>query len=184
MKPTMTSYSDLKRAAATFFSELGEWSYDEWKRMNSEFFGNANEPGAILWGLTPYGCGLAYYSFMHNSITMHTSLVYPSTDAPWSIENLGKKYASDVLLHEMMHQYIHQMSLPVTSDSHNDPSWCAEVNRIGALLGFKNMLRAEVVKQRRVEGKRKWLPKPGCMARKDFAEFPHSQRPDGFYSYR
>jgi hypothetical protein len=177
MKPTMTSYSDLKRAAAIFFSDLGEWSYDEWARLNSKFFGNTNEPGPILWGLTPRGKSLGSYSPTKNRIILHTSLVHKSTDAPWGIKNLGKKYASDVLLHEMMHQYIHQVSLPVTKDIHNNKSWCNEVNRIGALLGFKNMLRAEVVKQRRVGGTRAYFPKPGCMPRKEFAAFPHSQRP-------
>ena len=178
MKPTMTSYSDLRRAAATFFSELGEWSYDEWAGLNSKFFGNANEGGPILWGLTPHGGSVGYYSPMHNSITMHTSLVHKSTDTPWGIKNLGKKYASDVLLHEMIHQHIHQMKLPVGRySSHNNKSWCDEVNRIGALLGFKNMLRAEPIKQKRVEGKVTWYVKPGCMPRKEFATFPHSQRP-------
>jgi hypothetical protein len=178
-----TSYSELRNAAISFFGDLGAWAYDEWTNLNDRYFGSQNKPGPMLWGLTPHGRSLGSFSANRNAITLHKSLVEPSTDAPWAISYLGKKYASDVILHEMIHQHIHQMSLPTKGySSHDNKSWCDQLNRLAPMLGFKNMPRAEVIKQKRVGGKVQWYVPPGCMTRKELASFPHSQRSSEYFS--
>jgi hypothetical protein len=171
------SYNELRNAAVTFFGDLGAWAYDEWTKLNDRYFGSQNEPGPILWGLTAHGRSLGSFAANRNAITLHKSLVQPSTDAPWDISWLGKRFASDVLLHEMIHQHIHQMSLPTKGySSHDNKSWCDELNRLGPMMGFKDMPKADVIKQKRVGGKVTWYVPPGCMTRKELSEFPHSQR--------
>lgn len=177
---TTTSYSRQKAAAETFFGELGAWAYDEWQRLNELYFEGQNEVGPIIWGLTPHGKNLGHYRASRNEIVLHPSLVSPSSEQPWRIQNLGKRYASDVLLHEMMHQRIHQLSLATAGySSHNCQAWCDEVNRIAGLMGLD--VRARVVKQRRVDGKVKWMPEDGCLTRDQLAGFPHRVRSADYY---
>ena len=180
---SITSYSELRNAAVTFFGDLGKWSYDEWAKLNELYFDNQNKPGAILWGLTPHGGSLGFFIPTYNRMTLHTSLVLPSSDAPWDIKHLGKKYASDVILHEMIYQHIHQLSLPTEGySSHDNESWCDQLNRLGPMLGLKDMPKAVIIKQKRVEGKVTWYVPPGCMTRKELSKFPHSQRTEEYYA--
>jgi hypothetical protein len=176
-------YKELKAAGETFFGKFGTWSYETWLELNKTFFDETLKPGPIVWGLTAYGHYLGSYSLGgRNTITLHTSLISPSTSAPWKISYLGKRFASDVLLHEMMHQHLYQKKPNGYADEtdHNNEAWCSEVNRIGELLGL-DMPKAKVVKQKRVKGKVVWYVEPGCMSRKDCASFPHPQRPRGYY---
>ena len=183
MYSRIRGYDNLKAAAETFFRKFGTWSYETWSELNQSFFGGELEVGPIVWGLIPYGRYLGSYTLGGmNIITLHTSLVSPSTKAPWKISYLGKKFASDVLLHEMMHQHIFQKKLDGYKDEtdHNNEAWCNEVNRVGFLLGL-SMPKAKVVKQKRINRKVVWHVEPGCMSRKDCASFPHRQRPEGYY---
>jgi hypothetical protein len=175
-----TRYSRMREAGVAFFGELGAWAYDEWARLNELYFEDRNEAGPIIWGLTPHGAKLGHYNPERNEIVLHTSLVTPSDGAAWGIRHLGKKYASDVLLHEMMHQRIHQLSLSTRGySSHNNEAWVNEVNRIAGLMGLE--VEARVVRQRRVDGKVKWAPEEGCLSREELAGFPHSVVGEEFY---
>jgi hypothetical protein len=178
-----TRYSRMREAGVAFFGELGAWAYDEWARLNELYFEGRNEAGPIIWGLTPHGKRLGHYQPERNEIVLHTSLVTPSDGTAWGIRHLGKKYASDVLLHEMMHQRIHQLSLPVrgySNDSpHNNQHWVDEVNRIAPLLGLD--VKAQLVKQRRIAGKVQWAAEEGYLSRDELARFPHSVRGEEFY---
>ncbi len=185
MKHITVSYDKLKDAAATFFGELGVWAYDTWAELNGQYFMGANEPGPIVWGLTPHGKCLGSYHSNRNQITLHTSLVEPKTGAPWMIDYMGKLFAKDVLLHEMMHQRIHQYGLEHSSltagnyTSHNCGAWVDEVNRISKLMGVD--VHAEVVRQKRVDGKVKWYVPDGCLTVKELASFPGCIRKAGHY---
>ena len=175
-----TRYSELKAAGEAFFGELGAWSYEEWHRLNDLYFEGQNKVGPIVWGLTPHGAKLGHYRLSRNEIVLHPSLVSPSDGSAWGIQHLGKRYASDVLLHEMMHQRIHQLSLPTKGySSHNCQAWCDEVNRISGLMGLD--VEARVVRQRRIKGKVQWAPEEGCLSREELAGFPHSVRTEEFY---
>lgn len=175
-------FIEYKRAAKQFFNEIGEWSYDEWRSHNAIYFDNALKVGAILWGLTPFGGSLGYFEEWDNRITLHTSLVRPSTLAPWTITylKLGKQYASDVLLHEMMHQKILQIDGGWKGKScHNCRAWANEIMRVGKLLGMD--IKANEVKQRRINGQVKWKERDGYLTLNQMSTFPHCLRPSGFY---
>lgn len=147
----------------------------------------------MLFGLTPHGSSLAYYRLDDRTITLHTSLLEPSSESPWSLGDvLGRAYARDVLLHEMVHQANHQThgTTRARMGAHNNPMWVDEVLRISPLLGLK--VKAAVVKQRRVRkkgqragpGKVQWVVEPGHMTRAELAAWPQSVRSRSFYKKR
>jgi hypothetical protein len=172
----------LRRAARILWPRWGEWAHDEWKRLNETYFGNELKPCGILFGLTPHGRALAFFSPADRTITLHPSLLDPKSASPWRLgEMLGERFCSDGLLHEMTHQGIHQRGGRQTGySSHDCQEWVDEVNRISPLLGLDG--RAALVRQRRVRGTVKWVVEPGCLTREMLAEWPHSVRPEGYYS--
>ncbi len=124
---------------------------------------------------------------MPEQITLHKSLIRPKERA-WNLHPLfGEHFVSDVLLHEMIHQAQRAFYSPdeyigpnkSSESSHNNPSWVAEVNRIAPMLGLP--ANAAVVKQRRIDGKPKWMPPPGCMSQRQLASWPHSAKPRDYY---
>jgi hypothetical protein len=179
--------TELRTAGKTFFNELGEWSYDKWEELNNLYFDGKLDAGAIIWGLTPHGSYLASYSTIDNQITLHTSLVEPKSDSPWNMGSLlGEKFGEDVLLHEMIHQYLRQNGY-TGKESHNCEEWCGEIIRISKLMGIE--IKAKRIKQKRVRevgqktgnGKVQWVVEEGHLNRKEISSFPHSIRPTGFY---
>jgi hypothetical protein len=172
----------LKRAAAISDPGYGVWAYETWVSHNALYFNGELRPCPIQWGLTPHGHSLGYFSPDLVRITLHTSLVVPRSDAWHMRDLLGPKIASDVLLHEMIHQYVYQVNGHDGGGTscHNNDCWAAEVNRIAAILGLPS--NARMVKQRRVDGsKPRWLPVDGCMSLTELSRWPYLSRPDGYY---
>lgn len=158
----------LKSAAQILWPAHGAWAYEEWRRLNELCFDNELSPVGILWGLTPHGRSRGHYRPEDRTITLHLSLVKDGA-------LLDEHNASDVLLHEMVHQKIAESSKPILgTSSHNCGAWVAEINRISPLLGLD--IRAEVVRQKRVNGKVRWSPEVGFLSQRELAEWPHSVR--------
>ncbi|MBD1834654.1 hypothetical protein H6F61_18600 [Cyanobacteria bacterium FACHB-472] len=124
---------------------------------------------------------------------MHKALVEPASNAWRRGKLLGKKFAADVLLHEMIHQALLQQE-KVCPQSHNCEAWCDEINRLIPLMGIETSLIARPVKQRRIKvesvavdgklttkSKVTWEPRPGFMPRSTIANFPHSLRSHSYY---
>jgi hypothetical protein len=180
----------LKSAADVSDWGYGRWAYETWERFDRDYFDSSLEPGGIYWGLTPHGGSLGYFERWRNSITLHTSLIKPSTQNPWGIgHKIGSRMAEDVLLHEMMHQAIEQRGGDERSPSvHNTLLWCAEINRLIPLLGIETNLSAKPVKQKRVKepgasgkGYPTWVVEDGCLSRQQLATFPQCLRsPDRY----
>lgn len=188
MNPITHEKLDILIAAAQVSDfGYGEWAYRKWVELNEQFWNGQLEPGGIFWGLTPHGSSLGFYEPWRNAITLHTSLVKPKGDAWGQAVLLGEKFAEDVLLHEMIHQSIHQLTDYRGKESHNCAPWCKEVNRLIPMLGLETDLKAEVVKLRRVknsDGKGSTVTrkeKPGVLPRRMLARFPHSLRQKGYY---
>lgn len=181
-------FNILRTAADLMWPLDGAWSYDTWQAHNEAYFEGRLEVGGILWGLTPHGHALGHHNGLYNVITLHESLLRPSSSNPWNMgDQLGLSLASDVLLHEMIHQAIEQQYgssgrelSPGRNSSHNNPYWVAEVNRLAPLFGLP--ATAQVVKQRRIEGKVKWAEQDGYMSRSELSTWPYSVRPQGYYS--
>jgi hypothetical protein len=176
----LMNINELKTAGKTFFSELGEWSYDKWEELNDLYFDGKLEVGAIIWGLTPHGRTLGFYSPIDNQITLHSSLVEPKSESPWDMGSLlGEKFAEDVLLHEMIHQYLRQYKKYTGKESHNCDEWCEEIVRIAKMMGEE--IKAKPIKPQRVDGEVKRFVEDGHLSRMDIKNFPHSIRPNGYY---
>src|ERR1700736_1587499 len=96
----------LKAAALISDPGCGVWAYDEWADHNQRCFDGTLIPCPIQWGLTAHGRSLGAFDITFYRIILHTSLIVPSSGDPWGIRKLlGQRLASDVLLHEMIHQH-------------------------------------------------------------------------------
>jgi hypothetical protein len=183
-----TDFKTLAAAAEIIHPRVGGWAYHTWRALNEQLWDGELPLCGIQWGLTPHGRALGYWAGHQNTITLHQSLIEPQGDA-WGIAHkLGERYAADVLLHEMIHQYITVIlgaenggrNESPNDSPHNNPYWVGEVNRISRRLGFD--CRAEVVKQRRVNGKVKWAPHDGYIDMRELSRFPHPFRPADYYT--
>jgi hypothetical protein len=178
----MAKLVELKSQGVKRFGEVGAWAYDEWKMLNDTFFDGENKPGPIIWGSTPKGKSLGYYHVSENLIYLHKNLmrpVYPTTAFNWGIRHLNKRVASDVLLHEMIHQRVNQTGGWVGETSHNNERFVEEVNRIAGVLGMD--IKARVIKQTTTRNKPTWNIEPGCLTLKELSDFPYSSRTYNYY---
>ncbi len=178
----MATWVDLKSQGMKRFGEVGAWAFDEWKMLNQNFFYGENKPGAIIWGKTPQGKSLGYYHVSKNLIYLDKNLmrpIYPINDLNWGIQHLNKRIASDVLLHEMIHQRVNQTGGWEGETSHNNERFVDEVNRIAGLLGMD--IRAKVIKQATIQDKRIRHNEPGYLTLKELSDFPYSSRTYNYY---
>jgi hypothetical protein len=167
----------LIAASREFFGELGEWAQQTWADHNVAYFGGALRPLPILWGLTPHGRALGFYRRAQN-ITLHLSLVREQSNA-WDLGGLlGPRFASDVLLHEMVHQANHEGGYR-GQEAHECEPWCAEITRISPLIGLD--CKAKLIKRQRVDGRQLRIPEPGYMTQGQISTWPHSVRPREYY---
>ncbi len=178
----MATFDELKKEGIKLFGKVGAWAFDEWQILNTTFFDGKNKAGAIIWGSTLHDKSLGYFHLVENLIYLHKNLmrpVYPTNDLKWGIHHLKKKVASDVLLHEMIHQRIRQTGRWVGETSHNNERFVEEVNRIAKLLGMN--IKARFIKQKTIKGKAIWYEETGCLTFKELSEFPYSSRTYNYY---
>ncbi len=178
----MAKWADLKRQGVKRFGEVGAWAFDEWKILNHTFFDGENKPGPIIWGSTPQGKSLGYYHVSENLIYLHKNLmrpIYPTPSFDWGIRHLNKRVASDVLLHEMIHQRVNQTGGWVGETSHNNERFVEEVNRIAGVLGMD--IKARVIKRTTTRNKPTCNIEPGCLTLKELSDFPYSSRTYSYY---
>jgi hypothetical protein len=178
----MTTFADLKKTGKKLFGDFGAWAFDEWNTLNEMFFNGKNMVGEIIWGSTPNDRSLGYYSATENLICLHKTLMrptYPTNDLKWKFRHFNKKKAGDVLLHEMIHQSVHQTGGWVGETSHNNLRFVEEVNRIAKLLGMD--VKARVIKPRTVQGKTSWPVKTGYLTLMELIHFPYTSRSCSYY---
>jgi hypothetical protein len=181
----MATWADLKSQGIQRFGEAGAWAFDEWKMLNQTFFYGENKPGAIIWGKTPQDKRMGYYHVSENLIYLDKNLmrpVYPTNSLNWGIQHVNKKIASDVLLHEMIHQRVNQTGGWVGETSHNNERFVEEVNRLAKLLGID--VKAKVIEKKRTRNQPIWHIEPGHLTLKELSDFPYSSRPYNYYYER
>ena len=189
-------FKKLKEASSILFGEYGRWLYDEWAKHNGNYFFGELQVPAIQCGLTPHGSSLGYYTPAFNTITMHWSLVSKGKSVPFLGKSMpfgirpSKDLASDVLLHEMIHQYLHQTGGYKEGD---DPHWCdawiSELNRLAPMMGL-GQYYFTLYKRTKERGSRKNIylpveaaPKGMKLApRYSIPRFPSVLRPSYFVS--
>jgi hypothetical protein len=186
---------DLDRAcrivAEGFYGERGRWAYEQFDRINRDYFGGALPTPLITFEITPHGKCLGQTSSTDRPhIRLHPS-VFGGTEVatPWGTpaEWLGELFAADVLIHECMHVSVRfRLGGAKGPTSHNNPQWIGEVNRLAPLLGFSGIKAGrQVAKRFPVEGEVTKRGKPqttvkkatdGNIPFKVVATFPHSLR--------
>jgi hypothetical protein len=178
-----TAITRADRAALeNLWGDAGTWAANTWTRLNTTHFKRLLHYHGIVWGLTPHGSRLGHTSHTRR-ITLHPALLNPKGDA-WKIrDQLGTRYAEDVLLHEMIHVALFEKGVDHNHDEghHNTDEWCAEIMRITPRLGLPP-IKAAPVKPRRVNGKVRRLQLDGHLSRDDIARWPHSIRPAAYYA--
>ena len=178
----MTILAELRTAGRQRFGELGVWVYDEWGRLNTAFFGGQNRPGAIYWTAAIRNESLGCYYFTQNVIYLNKDLVrpiYPVPMAKWCLQHLNQRLASDVLLHEMIHQKIHQTGGWEGATSHNNERFVDEVNRLAKLLDLD--VKAQIISTRKSQNNSKQNNKPGYLTSGELVHFPYFTRPSDYY---
>ena len=125
---------------------------------------------------------MGYYMADNNLICLNKSLmrpIYPVSFLKWEVCRMNKKIASDVLLHEMIHQSIHQNGGWEGECSHNNEKFVDEVNRIAKLLELN--VKARVLNKKIINNRIKWDVEPGYLSYNELYVFPYLSRPDNFY---
>jgi hypothetical protein len=185
----MPGFAELKSKAVKVSGDFGAWAFDEWKRLNDALFFGENLAGAIIWEETPQNSSLGYYERTGNLIVLHKTLmrpVYPTTGLKWKLRHLNARMVSDVLLHEMIHQRIHQTGGWVGENSHNNKRFVNEVNRIANLLDLT--VKAKIIQSPEIPGQTKTFQgktipfaDPGFLSFQELSHFPYFSRSRSYY---
>ena len=176
-----TTFEQLKALGLEQFGDVGAWAYDEWRSLNRAFFEGRNHPGAIAWQAADAGESLGSYAAAENVIYLFKGLVrprYPTPMAEWCLTHLNRRLASDVLLHEMMHQKIQQTGGWQGADCHVNARFVAEVNRIAPLIGLEVFAR---VSASGVDASRRPPGDGQSLNYRELAHFPYFSRPYNYY---
>lgn len=151
--------------------------YAHWQEYNTTYFDSKLSVPYLLFGYPGSArvMGLcSNYSGWGGKLAI--TIRYHLVDGNDKILRTGEQYTAgrarfmtDVLLHEMIHQYHFEIT-GKTEDSYkgHGPAFAAECNRIGALLGLPE------VRPAKARGKHKALP--SC------ANWPHNVRPADYYA--
>lgn len=168
-----------------FYGKRGEWCYSAFEHINQTYFDKRLPWPLIRLELTAHGrgIGMAHTDGEHPIITLHPSAFGGlEKKNPWGIppEDLGERYAYDVLLHECIHVAVNYvLGGEDGPTSHNNPQWVGECNRIARLLGMDGF-KASESKTRRVKEDGKSTVVRGCEPGSvDFSMvsgFPHLAR--------
>ena len=178
----MPAFAELKLEAANSFGDFGAWVYDEWKRLNDALFSGKNVAGAIVWKEIPQHRSFGYYDRAGNLIVLHKTLmrpVYPAAGLTWELRRFNSRKASDVLLHEMIHQRIHQTGGWTGENSHNNKRFVNEVNRIANLLGLK--IKAKVIPTKTTPDKKIPHAESEYLSVEALSHFPYLSRSPNYY---
>jgi hypothetical protein len=189
-----TTITKADRAALeNLWGQAGTWAADTWTRLNTKHFDGQLRYHGIVWGLTPHGKRLVH-TRRTGRITLHPALLDPQSADPWDLEELtdievlGAAYATDILLHEMVHLALFADGVEHADGNshHNTQEWCDQIMRITPQLGL-DPVKAEPVKPRRIrtgDGESKAVRKAfeGHLSRAQIARWPHTLRPAGYYT--
>ena len=170
-------FEQYKQQGIMLYGERGKFAYDSWNDINKAYFNNKLIPIQITWGITPYSKSKS--ENINGLILLHNSIYNRKNNTLY-----GKKYTYDIILHEAIHHYIinnggYTQNCAVSSN-HNNIEWITEIIRIGGLLGYN--IKADIIKQKRINGKVSNYVKEGYLTRKEIASFPISIRSTSYYT--
>lgn len=178
-----TTGNTMRDAARVFWPDHADLIYDYFDEINARCFDNRVPIRGIVVGLTPHG-GRLGDTYPSGRITLHPSLLTPSSDNPWNIPaaSCNPALLADVLTHEMIHAYLFATD---QSPEHNHAPWCGEVTRLSPLVLGRRIIAAPWKRARRPKsegGELIYAPTvAGAIPRMDLATWPHSLRPTNHY---
>jgi hypothetical protein len=201
-----TTITRADRAALeNLWADAGAWAADSWSKLNEQCFDGKLRYRGVVFGLTKHGGALGHTS-PSGRITLHPALLDPQDwdddGRVWkaiSLDQLGDRYAADVLVHEMIHVWIRQQypALDRPDDrgesSHNYVWWCREITRISPVIGLGDILAEPVLPRRIPNPERGRNPKAdktivvrkvrdGYLTQSEIGQWPHSLRPASYYA--
>jgi len=216
----------LSDGAEELYSGAGWKIYQTWRELNKRLFGRQMQHCGIQFGLAGRACrssdeathSAACYSAACSEepcsygrwwpegqvITLCRRLLHRDGSRWWlHHERLGGRFAGDVLLHQMMHQYIDAVRRAGDQDfedqrpmdrsaegtgpirpprgfPHNNPHngslWIGEVNRLSEALETSGGKAAVMPEDARSEK----IP-DGILSPRETVLWPYLSRPDGYY---
>jgi hypothetical protein len=100
----------LTRKAEERYPGAGWTIYQCWREWNEALFGRQMETCEIRFGTVSNGCRFGRWKSQDASTIIDRSLLHKHGKV-WRLyhEDLGRKFVRDVLLHQMVHQYITQV---------------------------------------------------------------------------
>ena len=156
------------------FRELYQGLYSIWDEYNRQYFDGQLRVPHITFGVTPPRA-LGFYKEMtdwgsRSQITLRRALVWGTSRViinPWPA--LGtKRYIGDILLHESVHQYQHEIiGKAEASYGGHGAGFAGMCNKIGEKIGLPRV----IPKRRKQED----VDRPRC------TYWPMNVRPDGYY---
>lgn len=164
-KHTATSYtmkeSEILRCAhAITYPDYGN-VYQAYDELNELCFDGSLPTLPIRHGIMPYGRCIGLTSYRDSPLISLAENIMRD-DEKWR----------DVLIHEMLHA---ALMLAKRNPDHNKVPWCEEITRITPLLGLPP-IKAEPIRQKRIEGRVTWFTEDGYLTRKALASWPQSIR--------
>jgi len=139
----------------------------EWERLNHLGWDGRLQPILITDAvMLPWGRAIGYYEPCNKNEIGHITI---------KRSELKNGRWRDVLLHEMIHQFLHETG---QNTEHNDKPWCNEIMRLGYLL-WGATFWASPSEPRRVAGESVRIQKPSptgepSISRRSIAGFPYS----------
>ena len=205
MKPPITSLADgpsvpeeqlheqraaLAKGAEARHPGAGWRIYQWWREMSEDLFGRQLPACGIRFGPAekteePGEPGFGAWCRPERTIILHPSLLHQDGSV-WHLHHdaLGSRFPRDVLLHQMVHQYIDLVrgvedegrGASPTGSPYNNRWWAAEVNRLSEVLVVGDR-RAAVLPADVETGD---VP-DGILTAWEAARWPYVVRPEGYY---
>lgn len=156
----------LRQMMGWTYGAEGQLMADLWDAFNQQLWGGRLDP-APMWmpTCTSWGrwIGLCTANAEHQTLSIQVK---------WQ---LSMQARADVLLHEMIHQALHEARL---CTAHNALPWCQEIMRLTQEIWGVRIWASPAV-PRRVHGKSTRVQRPGpdgmeSITRKQMASWPHS----------
>ena len=175
--------ADLSRVVSWFYGDVGAYAYEIFDSHNKQFFDGSLEAPLFRFELMAYGHAVAFFLASHTGKPL-ISIASQLPNGSWLISpdsamkrgSARDRFIADVILHEMIHENVARLLNGKRESSHKGPTWIAEIQRIGDMLGFPDWEVGRYKTRRRPKAKGggtyKGTP-DGCVPYEEMFRFPH-----------
>jgi protein gp37 len=188
--------ADLRSLCADYHGEKGDFAYAAFAWLNETVFEDRLPVTLIQWALTSYGHCLGFTQNKKNEnnppvVTLHPAIWSPAGHGTgWSRTiPAGRRYALDVVLHELIHVEVNYLMRGRSGkSSHDCIEWCQAITTASQKLKGTMLelppFRAAPTKRYRENGRQARRTPDGCLSMEQIAGWPHSVREPSYYGSR